>query len=406
MTLVNVDEEIYAWMSRVFVILVLFLSIITIIWHIFCVNRELKAQETEWSYLLACTFMLQFIIMICLGALLYASFFSFANSLSCTFAVYSPSSTYILSKSALYMVLSFRIDISFRGTAFEYSKHTLNIWRLFLGLATILEMFVLWLTASVDIIDDDIEKENSITIPCKIDTIDALSSTVVCVDCIASFVNLYMFVNPLKQAGKAVESRKNIFDIANNNKSNNNRSKMNLHMQKIGKSLRTGIGNIIATSGNMDPDYDNGNVNNNITAIVPVGSVSPSSTFKTDNEIGNYSIAMGNEKSNSHVHPNELEMQHISLASGKSSINIKDSKQLKTTKSTTSLSSSSSKKTIKRSSSLQKKNKKFLDIIRKTTILTMIAVTGTILSMLLVYFIGITPVWYVSIYRIYIYIYF
>ena len=393
MGLVNIDEEIYAWMSRVVVILVLFLSIITIIWHIFCVNRELKTKRTQWSYLLASTFMLQLIIMICLVTLLYATFFSFANNLSCKFAVYSSSIAYILSKWALYMVLSFRADVSFRGSAYEYSKYTLNIWRVFFGLAIILEISVLWLTASVDIIDDDIEKENSITIPCKIGTTDAASLIVVCVDCIASFVNSYMFINPLKKAAKAVESRKNIFDT------HNNTSKIALNNLQANTCNTTSI-NINNNNNNIMPDKD---LQDSPTSVDAVAIVAFAFSNDDTNEMGSDSIRkQTSDVSTIDAFPNgtgavTISRQHISTASV-SVAGSTDSTQI--IKSTSSLSSSSSVGTIKRSPSLQKKTQKFLDIIRKTTVLTVIAVTGTIVSLLLIYFVGITSVWYVLI-RVY-----
>lgn len=349
MALVKIPEEVYTLASRISVTFALFLSIITILWHISRVKRELKERRTKWSYLLAYTFILQFFLALCLVALIYTTFFSAPTQISCKIAVYSPSMFYFISKWALYMLLSFRLDAAFHESKYAYSRLILNFWRVCLAFGILLEMFVLYFTTSVDVIDT----KNS-SFPCRIGTTNALSLCIVVVDFVACFVNAYMFINPLKKAVKAIQTHRNIFDTTAVNIMNN--------IQQT---------TIQMASSNIDSSTKYNSEKN-----LQISDTGSSSIDRTNN--------MSPTNENRDLGGTGPKWNPTSGAESESG------------SATPRISWNGNPKISNRARSLQRKQHKFLHIIRKTTVLTVIAVSFTIVTLLLIYVFAMTAVWYVN----------
>ena len=470
---INVPDFYYGWISRCFTLFGFLATVLTLSWHVYTVRSKFdsstlarpksvasgsarsrnnsahsrngssnnggsnqRTKPIKWTYSLTFSLVLQISVLIFTFICCYASFFMQPNIVSCQIAIIPTVLLYLIVKWALYMTLSYRLDAAFHGSAYQYKLSTLRILRVGLTLGVILELVLAYFQVKIEIID-----EYNI-FPCRGggDT-TILGITVLLMDTIAGFINVYLFVSPLKKIHKAVfdtdiEAKRRIFnynanininnrseksssrreeslsgtltisysnqksagieDSNDNNNNNNNTNNNNLNNSKNNKNeVKSNTNSVDCGNYKSSLNYNNTDGNTSISTIqeTKLFSVNSKSANTRNNtncnntpRVVNVASESGNGKLDGSDNENSCDMGRA--RGGSKGLNLKA--QISTGSRSRAISVGS------KNAATEKRVKKFLALVKKSTVLTTIAVVFTLLVLVLNFFIGMSYAWYVT----------
>lgn len=112
MAIVNIDETVYGWLSRIWCIVVCLFAFATLANHTHQIRQALSKNKLSWTNSLTWSIILHLLVINLNGIwFMWVSFGTFNDLPTCQIVVMGATLGYVFVKFSLYMILSFRLGM-------------------------------------------------------------------------------------------------------------------------------------------------------------------------------------------------------------------------------------------------------------------------------------------------------